>query len=205
MTSFIVTLWLLALAGLIGSALLFLVTALRLSLPRYRMLLKPVAASERRWVLAALVAAMLGSLGLFVLPAYTVSSCSASLFVPASSPPSSVPVDSTNIPASSCPERRATFLQVNGMQVISLFMIPVLFALVPLAFLRRRFRALVFAVCAFLLAGQATVGMSGYGLAFAPSSIILVIAGFVGMFGHSAQLGAPADGLAAASRHQGRG
>lgn len=205
MPSFIATFWLLASAGLLGSALLLLVSAFWLSLPRYRALVKPAAASERHLLWAALVAAILGSLGLFVLPAYTGSSCSASLSVTVSPPsPSSAPVVSANIPASSCPEHRATFLQVNGPQVIPLFTIPVLFAVVPLVILRLRFRALVFALCAFLLAGQAAVGMSGYGLAFAPSSVLLVIAGLVGIFGRGAQPSAPADGPASL-RSAGRG
>lgn len=198
MIFFMVTFWLLALAGLGGSALLLFVAAQRLLFTRYRELLKPAATSERRWAWAALVAAVLGCVGLFVLPVYVGSSCSTPLPVPDSGPSFSAPVDSLNIPVSPCPARYATFLQVNGPQVIPLFMVPVLFAMLPLALLRQRFRGLVFAVCAFLLAGHATIGMSGYGLAFAPSSVFLVVAGFFGIFGRSAQQGAPAGRSTAA-------
>lgn len=62
-----------------------------------------------------------------------------------------------------------------------LFTVPLLFALLPLLFLHMRYRALAYAVCAFLLAGQAGVGMSGYGLVFAPSGLLLVLAGFVSL------------------------
>ena len=104
-----------------------------------------------------------------------------------------MPVDSADTLTSTCQARHTTFLQVNGLLIIPLFTIPVLFALAPLALLQQRTRTLAFALCAFLLAGQAMVGMSGYGLAFAPSSVLLVIAGFVGIFGRGAQSGIPFD------------
>lgn len=176
-------LWLLAVAGLLGSLLLFVTAAFCLAFYKRRPFPVPAQQSERRLVLAAFAAAILGSAGLFILPAYTSSSCSASLSVTVPAPSSAS--SSVSIPMSSCPEQTSTFIQVNGPQVIPLFTVPILFAVIPLLLFKLRFRGLVFAVCAFLLAGQAAVGMSGYGLAFAPSSIILVLAGFLGIFGRS--------------------
>ena len=199
------TLYLLALAGLFGSVLLFIAVIIRLALFSRRPFQVSATTSERKLVFGALVAAILGSVGLFVVPAYQGSSCSVSVSAtvsPASPSESSV----VSIPMSSgCTEHSPTFFQANGPQVIPLFTIPVLFAVIPLAFLKRRFRGLVFAICAFLLAGQAAVGMSGYGLAFSPSSAILVLAGFLGISGWRAQQGTPADPHAFASLRRGVG
>ena len=179
-------LWLLALVGLLGSVLLFLAAAFRLTFYKRRPFPVPAESSERRWVYAAFVAALLGSAGLFLLPAYKGSSCSVSMSVTASQPASSNVV---SFPMSSCPESTSTFFQVNGPQVIPLFTVPIAFALIPFALFKLRLRGLAFALCAFLLAGQAAIGMSGYGLAFAPSSIFLVAAGFIGLSQRSAQQG----------------
>lgn len=75
----------------------------------------------------------------------------------------------------------------KGPRVIPLFTVPVLLAVAPFAFLTLRYRSFLIAVFAFLLAGQAAIGMSGYGLAFAPSSVLLMLAGFIGLLGRGAQ------------------
>lgn len=182
-------LWVLAMSGLLGGTALLLVSSFVLAVRRYRSLLRPASGTERRLVWAAVVAAVLGSLALVFVPAYKSTSCSVSVSVSA---PSSAGV-TPDTPDAACVEQTATFVQVNEPVVILLFTVPILFALVPLFLHRLRFRGVVLGICAFLLAGQAAIGMSGYGLAFAPSSVLLVLAGFVGVFRRGAQQGAPAD------------
>lgn len=198
-------LWLLALVGLLGSVLLFVAGCFRLALFSRRPFPVSATALERKLVLGALALAASGSAGLFVLPAYQGSSCSVS--VTAAVPPASASASNfVTVPMSSgCTEHSSTFYQANGPQVIPLFTIPILFAVVPLAFLNRRMRSLGYAVCAFLLAGQAAVGMSGYGLAFSPCSVLLAVAGFIGLFSRRAQQGTPADPHASASLRRGVG
>ena len=181
-------LWLFALAGLLGSVLLLLAGLGLLAFYSRRPFPVIATSTERKFVFAAFAAAILGSVGLFVLPAYQGSSCSVS--VSATVSPASPSQSSTvSIPMSACTEHSPTFIQANCPQVIPLFTVPVLFAVIPFAFLRRRFRSVAFSVCAFLLAVQAAVGMSGYGLAFSPSSVLLVVAGFIGLCSQRAQQG----------------
>jgi hypothetical protein len=85
------------------------------------------------------------------------------------------------IPAYSGSSGSRTFIEVNGPSVIPLFTIPVLFAFVPLVFWRVRVRAAIEGLCAFLLGGQAAIGMSGYGLFFGPSGAAMVVAGILAM------------------------
>ncbi|EJZ9206265.1 hypothetical protein RZC90_006894 [Pseudomonas aeruginosa] len=191
-------LWLIAITGLLGSVVLFFSVSIRLFFFSSRPFQASASNFERKLVLAALVAAVLGSIGLFVVPVYQGGSCSVSASV--SLPPGSASQSATvNIPSSGCTEHSSTFFQANSPQVIPLFAIPLLFAAIPFALLKSRFRGLVFAICAFLLAAQAAMGMSGYGLAFAPSGIILVAAGFIGISGRRAQQGVAPEKPAFAS------
>ncbi|WP_374090112.1 hypothetical protein [Methylomicrobium lacus] len=176
-----IVLWLLALLGIVSSVALLLAALIRLTRFERGPFAVPALHLERQLLWLALIAALLGSLGLFVLPAYTSISCSASISVSGNASG-----DTPLLSPCTASESSATFVQVNGPQVIPLFTIPVVFALVPLGCMRLRVRAVVFAICAFVLAGQAAIGMSGYGLAFAPSSVFLVAAGFVGIFRRSA-------------------
>ena len=197
-------LWLLALAGLLGSVLLLIAGFGLLAFYSRRPFSEVATSTERRFVFGAFAAAIIGSVGLFVLPAYQGRSCSASISAtvsPASPSTSSV----VSIPMSACTNHSSTFFQVNGPKVIPLFTVPVLLSVIPFAFLRLRFRSVAFSVCAFLLAGQAAVGMSGYGLAFSPSSVLLVVAGFIGLFSQRAQQGAAPDPHASASLRRGVG
>lgn len=199
--TFMTVLWVLAMGGLLGGAALLLVSLFVLAVRRYRSLLKPAAGTERRLVWAAVVAAVLGSLTLAFAPAYESTNCSVSVSVTA---PSSTGV-TYDTQGTACAEQTATFVQVNGPVVILLFTVPILFALVPLFLRRPRYRGLVLGFCALLLAGQAAIGMSGYGLAFAPSSVLLVLAGFVGIFRRSAHQDASADAPYAPPALRGRG
>lgn len=181
-----IALWLGALAGLLGSVLLLIGGLVSLAFYSRRPFSTAATSAERKFVLAALATAILGSAGLFVFPAYQVSSCPDSVSTAVSSaPPAST--SSVSAPMSACTAHSSTLFRVNGPQVIPFFTVPVLLAVIPFAFLKRRSRCLVFSVCAFLLAGQAAVGMSGYGLAFSPSSVLLVLAGFIGLFNNRAQ------------------
>lgn len=173
--AFVTASWWLALSGLMGSLLLLLVALACLSMRRHRERISAAGPAERRLAWAVLLAAVLGSATLFVVPAYSGTECGQSVG------PATASAGEMN-----CVERRSSFVAVNGPQVIPLFTIPLLFAVLPLLLLRWRFRGPVFAVCAFLLAGQAAVGMSGYGLVFAPASLLLVGAGFIGIVRRSA-------------------
>lgn len=159
----IILLWFLALIGFLGGALLFLATSFRFGFPRYRSLVRPAGKIERYLVWAAFLAALIGSLSLFLIPLRTEIDCSASPRITVSPEPNII----ITVP-SACSERGVSFVTINGLQVIPLLTIPIIFAVVPLALLGWFFRSFLFAVFASLLAGQAAVGMSGYGLVFAP-------------------------------------
>lgn len=162
-------LWILAIIGILGSLSLVVVASVRIAFFHFRPSPLSTRHAENRLLQAALLAAIMGSVLLFVLPVYSgvVHTVSAS---------------SSGVASSAVTSQSSTFLQVNGPQVIPLFTVPVLFAVVPFAFARRRVRPIITGVCAFLLAGQAAVGMSGYGLFFAPSGVLMVLAGFVSIF-----------------------
>lgn len=169
-------LWLLALLGLVGSGLLLVAVLIRWALFSRHALPAVATALERTLLWLALVAALAGSASLLAMPAYQGGSCSFAATVVAPSGTASM-ASEVSIPTADCTANSATFLQMNGPQLLPLFTLPVLFALIPFAFRHWRFRSLVYAPCAFLLAAQAAMGMSGYGLVFAPSSVALLLAG----------------------------
>ena len=61
---------------------------------------------------------------------------------------------------------------------LPLILVPALLPLIPLLFVRSGWRATVAALASAILAGFMFMGMTGYGLAFPPSSIALLIAAF---------------------------
>lgn len=173
-----VVLWPLVPVGVIGGTLLFLVATLRLIFFRRLPFLVSAETLERRLFSAAFVAAFLGSDSFFLLPAFPGVSCSMS-------------ASSTGVSSSTCTSHSQTFFQSGGLSFAPLLVFPTLIAGVPLVFLRYKFRALIAAVCAFLLAA---IGVTGFGPSFALSSVILVIAGFIGVSGSGAQPSVQADG-----------
>ena len=72
---------------------------------------------------------------------------------------------------------RRTFLEVNGLEVIPLFIAPVLLSLSPLLGGKSMLRSLLHAGSAFFLGTLAAISMSGFGLAFAPSGLAMLFAG----------------------------
>ena len=155
---------LLAAAAVFGGALLALFALIRAAFWRFRP--APLLANRGElWAVnASLVAAVLGSCWLLFGPAYSGAIHSASL-------------SSSGAISESVTHTTETFVEANGTGVIPLLTLPVLFTLLPFAFWRFRPRPIVEACCALLLGGQAAVGMSGYGLFFAPSGFIMLIAG----------------------------
>lgn len=115
---------------------------------------------------AAVLAAVLGCLWLFLGPAYAGSSGNGSI-----SPSGTV--------AHSTSEATLSFYAVNGPKVIPLFVLPVLVALAPFGARRWRTRPIIYGLCALLLGGQAAIGISGYGLLFAPSGALMLLAGIL--------------------------
>jgi hypothetical protein len=156
---------LLAAAAVLFGALLALVGAVRAALQ-----FRPAPFGSNRpeaWALAAAVlAAVLGCLWLFVGPAYVG-------FVGSGS------ISSSGATAISAVETTRSFYSVNGPKVIPLFVLPVLIALAPFGSRSWRTRPIVYGLCALLLGGQAAVGISGYGLFFAPSGALMVLAGIL--------------------------
>lgn len=183
--------WLLAQCAMLASLLLVIVAVARIFIWRVR----PVPLSTNRAELAALsaslAAAVVGSVWLFSGPAYFGTTHTMSL-------------SSSGVIASSVAGHSRSFYAVNGPAVIPLFIVPVAFALLPFAFLRSRARPVVEGICAFLLSVQAGIGMSGYGLFFMPSGVIMVLAGVLALRGHIAPPGPPVDVAAAAPRRQRR-
>lgn len=69
-----------------------------------------------------------------------------------------------------------TLVGVNGPVVVVLIAAPILIAGLPLLFSRLRMRPAIEGCCALLLGGQALMGMSGYGVFFGPSALVMVTA-----------------------------
>lgn len=83
-------------------------------------------------------------------------------------------------------ETSKSFVEVNGIAVLPLFIAPVFIALLPLLFFSLGVRPAVEGFCALLLGGQAAIGMSGYGTFFGPSAVVMVIAGILALRSHNA-------------------
>jgi|GEM_PF-4736108 len=78
-------------------------------------------------------------------------------------------------------ETSKSFVGVNSIAVLPLFIAPVFIALLPLLFFNLGIRPVVEGICALLLGGQAAIGMSGYGAFFGPSGLVMVIAGILAL------------------------
>lgn len=180
----ITALSLFALVAVIGGLLLVLIAFSRIAFWHFRP--APLFANRAElWTLSASLAiAILGSVWLFVGPAYSGATHTMS-------------ISSSGTVAQTVTESSRSFYEVNGPKAIPLFTVPVAFALLPFSFFRSRIRPIIQGFCAFLLGGQAAIGMSGYGLFYAPSGAIMLLAGILALRAHAAQQNAPTD---AASR-----
>ncbi|WP_036132112.1 hypothetical protein [Marinobacter nitratireducens] len=81
---------------------------------------------------------------------------------------------------------RKSFVEVNGIEVLPLFIAPVFIALLPMLFFKLGIRPVVEGICALLLGGQAAIGMTGYGTFFGPSGLVMVIAGILALRSNNA-------------------
>lgn len=88
------------------------------------------------------------------------------------------------ISESTTKETSKSFVEVNGIAVLPLFIAPVFIALLPLLFFSLGIRPVVEGFCALLLGGQAALGMTGYGTFFGPSAVVMVIAGILALRPH---------------------
>lgn len=172
----IAALSLFALIAVIGGLLLALIAFTRITFWRFRPGLLFANRSELWTLSASLAVAILGSVWLFVGPAYT-----------------GVTHTSSGNVAQAVTESSRSFYEVNGPIVIPLFTVPIAFALLPFGFFRSRARPIIQGLCAFLLGGLAAIGMSGYGLFFAPSGAIMLLSGVLSLRAHAAQPNDPAD------------
>lgn len=179
----IIILWGLALIAILGGALLTLIALGRIAFWRFRPAPLFANRAELSALGTALTAAILGSVWLFVGPAYSEATHTMS-------------VSSSGAVAQSVTESSRSFYEVNGPMVIPLLIVPVAFALLPFGFFRWRGRPIAQGFCALLLGAQAAIGMSGYGLFFAPSGAIMLLAGILALSAHAAQQGAQSDGPA---------
>lgn len=166
----ITALWLFALAAVLGGLLLAIIAFCRIAIWRFRPA-RLFANRAELWALGtSLAAAIAGSVWLFVGPAYSVMS-----------------VSSSGTVTQSVTESSVSFYEINGPAVVPLFTVPVVFAVLPFGLFRCRVRPIVQGLCAFLLGGQAAIGMSGYGLLFSPSGVIMLLAGIFALRAHTAQ------------------
>lgn len=170
----------LSLFALIGGLLLALIAFARIAFWRFR----PVLLFANRpefWTLStSLAVAILGSVLLFVSPAY-------------SGVTHTISISSGDTVVQAVTESSRSFYEVNGPKVIPLFTVPIAFALLPFGFFRSRTRPIIQGLCAFLLGGQAVIGMSGYGLFFAPSGAIMLLSGVLALRAHADQPNDPTD------------
>lgn len=180
----ITALSLFALVAVIGGLLLVLIAFSRIAFWRFHPL--PLFANRSElWTLgASLAVAILGAVWLFVVPAYQGVEHTMS-------------ISSSGTVSQAVTESSRSFYEVNGPKVIALFTVPVAFALLPFGFFRSCIRPIIQGFCAFLLGGQGIIGLSGYGLFYAPSGAIMLLAGILALRAHAAQQSAPTD---AASR-----
>jgi hypothetical protein len=191
--SAISTVWLLSQGAILASLLVTIVALVRIVIWRFRPMPLFTNRAELIALSASLVAAVIGSVWLFVGPGYSGTTYTATL-------------STSGAITRSVAEHSRSFYEVNGdPAVIFLFVVPVAFALLPFVFFRSRARPVVQGICAFLLSIQAGIGMSGYGLFFMPSGFIMVIACILALRGHAVQPGISPDAPAAVSRRQDRG
>lgn len=187
------TVWLLSQGAVLASLLVTIVAFARIVIWRFRPMPLFTNRAELIVLSTSLVAAVIGSVWLFVGPGYSGTT-------------NTVILSSSGTITRSVAEHSRSFYEVNGdPAVIFLFAVPVAFALLPFVFFRSRARPVVQGICAFLLSIQAGIGMSGYGLFFMPSGFIMIIASILALRGHAVQPGISPDVPTDASRRQDRG
>lgn len=177
---------LLAVVAVVGGALLALIAVARSFMWRFRSAPLHASRIELAALTASVAAAVLAVLWLVVGPFYSGYSGSGSVSLE----------DAVSL--SAVADTRS-FFAVNGANVIPFLTFPVLIALVPFAAARRGARAGVQGLCALLLGSQAFIGISGYGLFFAPSGVLMLAAGILALHNRAAQPVAGADVPEAAS------
>lgn len=164
---------LLAVFAAMGGALLAVVSTARAVLWHYRS--PPLRSSPvEHWLLiASVAAALLGSFWLAVAPYYSGFA-------------GSVTISGAGTASVIAAPRSSSFLSVNGPGVLLLLALPVIVAFVPFSFRQCGTRPVAQALCAVVLASQAFFGMSGYGLFFAPSAALMLVAGILASSHHAA-------------------
>ena len=163
----------LAIVAAAGGVLVSVATVVRAAVWRFRS--RPLRRrSAEGWVLqASVVAAALGALWLTFGPFYSGFAGSATVSLAGTASLSAGP-------------RSSSFLSTNGAAVLPLLVVPVMVALVPFGFRSRGTRPVAQALCAVVLAGQAVIGISGYGLFFAPSAALMLAAAILASSNHAA-------------------
>ena len=174
--------WFLSLCVIVTTLLLVFFAFVRIVISRFRPIPLFTNRTELLVLSASLIAAVIGSVWLFFGPGYMGTTYT-------------VIQSSNGSVARSVVENSRSFYEVNDRSMIFLFVVPVLFALLPFLFYRSRARPIVQGVCAFFLSIQAAIGMSGYGLLFMPSGFLMVIATIVALQEHAAHPGVSTDVL----------
>ena len=166
---------LLAPLGLAGSVLLLIAAVIHAACSASPPRAARASVLERWLVGGGLLASLCGGLMLLVGPVYSVTRCS-------------ITNTAANTVRSSCVNQRESLLQTGGGGIWVLVALPVLLSVIPCALPGCRFRAMVYALCAFLLAAT---GFTGLGLIFIPSSLVLIVSGVLSMLPRSGT--APVD------------
>ncbi|MGR9035356.1 MAG: hypothetical protein ACU83O_02050 [Gammaproteobacteria bacterium] len=162
------TAWLVSGSAAAGGALLCLVGLALPAFEQKRRRDNPMSPPELKAMAAAMGLAVLGSILLFVFPAYSSEGGTlAAEILPDATSRQTI--------------ETKTFLEVNGSGVIPFFTLPIVFALLPYFARRSCLRPALQGLCAFILGAQAAMGMSGYGLFFGPSGLAVLTAGLISM------------------------
>lgn len=163
----------LAVVAAVGGTLLAMAAVARATLWHFRSV--PLhGGSAESWALrASVVAAVLGALWLAVGPFYSGFAGSATLSL----------AGTTSLAAG---PRSSSLLAGNGPAVIPWLALPVLVAHVPFGFRARATRPVAQSLCAVVLAAQGVIGISGYGLFFAPSAVLMLVAALLASRHHAA-------------------
>lgn len=155
--------------ALIGGALLTVI-GFGLSLFRRSQLTKLFAnRPESIALFTSIFLAVAGFTALLVVPVYQGTETQGQISIESAT--------GITISESTTKETSKSFVEVNGIEVLPLFIAPVFIALLPLLFFSLGIRPAVEGICALLLGGQAAIGMTGYGTFFGPSAVVMVIAG----------------------------
>lgn len=163
----------LATVAAVGGVLLSVATVIRAAKSRFRSEPFRSGSAEGYALHAAVAAAVLAVLWLNVGPFYSGFAGSGTFSLAGTASLSAGP-------------RSSSFVSTNGAAVLPLVVLPVVVALLPFGFRSRGTRPVAEAVCAVVLAGQAVIGISGYGLLFAPSAVLMLVAAILASSNHAA-------------------